>query len=352
MSDLINEPKKLAQISIITLLILGCLLVLHPFLAAVLFAGVLCVTLWPLYLRLKKLLRCGDTLSALVMTILLILVIILPTILLLSTLGDVIHQIISGLMPRLQDTIILTPPAWVQQIPWFGAQIAAYLQQLTDNREALMTLLQPMQEPLRQTALAIIKLVSNGILQLLLVIFISFFLFRDGAQLADQLRQAARRLGGDLGEEMLALSRGTVYGVMIGIVGTALAQAVVAFIGFVVADVPGALLLGMGTFFLSMIPVGPPLIWGGAAFWLYSQGETGWAIGMVIYGVAVISSVDNFAKPILISRSASLPILLIALGVFGGILAFGFIGIFLGPTLLALAHTLFLRWIRQPERST
>ena len=136
---------------------------------------------------------------------------------------------------------------------------------------------------------------------------------------------------------------------MIGIVGTALAQAIVALLGFLIAGVPGAILLAMATFFLSMIPVGPPLLWGGAAFWLYEQGEIGWAIFMVVYGVLVISSVDNFVKPILISRSASLPILLIALGVFGGILAFGFIGIFLGPTLLALAHVLFLRWMRQPE---
>jgi len=346
-----NNPKKLAQISIITLLILGCLLVLYPFLAAVLFAGVLCVTLWPLYLRLKKLLRGGATLSALIMTVLLILLIVLPTLLLLSSLAEVIHHVVTGIVPNLQNSIIIAPPTWLREIPWFGAQIAAYLQQLMENRDALLNLLKPMQEPLRQVALASIKLVSNGVLQLLLVIFISFFLFRDGAQLAEHLRQAARRLGGDLGEEMLVLSRGTVNGVMTGIIGTALAQALVAFIGFVVAGVPGALLLGMGTFFLSMIPVGPPLIWGGAALWLYSQGEVGWAIGMVIYGLAVISSVDNFVKPILISRSASLPILLIALGVFGGILAFGFIGIFLGPTLLALAHTLFLRWVRQSETS-
>jgi predicted PurR-regulated permease PerM len=156
-------------------------------------------------------------------------------------------------------------------------------------------------------------------------------------------------LGGELGLEMLRLSRATVTGVMVGIVGTALAQALVALIGFAIAGVPGAILLGMATFFLSMIPVGPPLIWGGAAFWLYSQGETGWAVFMGVYGLLVISSVDNFVKPILISRSASLPILLIALGVFGGILAFGFIGIFLGPTLLALAHTLFLRWLRPTE---
>jgi predicted PurR-regulated permease PerM len=122
---------------------------------------------------------------------------------------------------------------------------------------------------------------------------------------------------------------------MIGIVGTAAAQALVAF---VIAGVPGALLLAAGTFFLSLVPVGPPLLWGGAAFWLYQQGDSGWAIFMVLWGALAVSSVDNFLKPFLISRTASLPILLIALGAFGGVLAFGFIGLFLGPTFLALAR--------------
>jgi predicted PurR-regulated permease PerM len=149
---------------------------------------------------------------------------------------------------------------------------------------------------------------------------------------------------------MLALARTTVMGVMVGIVGTAAAQALVALLGFLVAGVPAALLLAGATFFLSMVPVGPPLIWGGATWWLYNQGEVGWAIFMAIWGVAVISSVDNFVKPILISRSASLPILLIALGVFGGVLAFGFVGIFLGPVILALALTLVEGWSAPAER--
>ncbi len=117
-----------------------------------------------------------------------------------------------------------------------------------------------------------------------------------------------------------------------------------ALVGFLIAGVPGALLMAAGVFFLSLVPVGPPLIWGGAAFWLYQQGENGWALFMVLWGVLAISSVDNFLKPFLISRTASLPILLIALGAFGGVLAFGFIGIFLGPTFLALGQALFVSW--------
>src|SRR5258707_5065387 len=102
-----------------------------------------------------------------------------------------------------------------------------------------------------------------------------------------------------------------------------------ALIGLVIAGVLGALLLGMATFFLSMIPVGPPLVWGGAAIWLFDQGSIGWAIFMLVYGLVVISSIDNFVKPYLISRSSSLPLLLIVFGVFGGIVAFCFLGSFI-----------------------
>ena len=190
----------------------------------------------------------------------------------------------------------------------------------------------------------IVTLTGEGLLQLVLVLFISFFIYRDGTALAERLSNGSRKLAGDLGVHMLSLSRGTVMGVMAGIVGTAAAQAFVALVGFLIAGVPGAMLLAAAIFFLSMIPVGPPLIWGGAAYWLYDQGQTGWAIFMVIWGMAVISSIDNFVKPLLISRTASLPILLIALGVFGGVLAFGFIGIFIGPVLLALGLVLANEW--------
>ena len=159
-----------------------------------------------------------------------------------------------------------------------------------------------------------------------------------------------KRLGGALGEEMLHLSCMTVKGVMLGIFGTALAQASVALLGFLLAGAPIPLLLALATFFLSVVPVGPPLIWGGTALWQFHQGAHGWAIFLGLYGLLVISSVDNIIKPILISHSSNLPMLLVVLGVLGGALAFGFIGIFLGPTLLAVGVTLISHWLAIQNR--
>jgi len=140
--------------------------------------------------------------------------------------------------------------------------------------------------------------------------------------------------------------------VVYGIVGTAIAQGLVAFIGFLIAGVPGAALLGFLTFLLSMVPVGPPLIWAGAVIWLAFKSSTGWAIFMVIWGFFVISGIDNVIKPLLISRGSSLPFVLVMLGVFGGVFAFGFVGIFLGPTLLAVGYSLVRMWTQPAADKT
>ncbi len=183
---------------------------------------------------------------------------------------------------------------------------------------------------------------------LFLSALIVFFFWRDGDELSARARRMAQRVAGERALQLAEVAKGTIRGTVYGILGTALAQGALAFVGFLIAGIPGAFLLGVGTFFLSVVPVGPPLIWAPAAFWLYEQGETGWAIALVVWGVAVISSVDNFLKPLLISRGSKLPFILVLLGVLGGVVAFGFVGIFLGPTLLAVAYRLLDEWTGAP----
>jgi predicted PurR-regulated permease PerM len=151
--------------------------------------------------------------------------------------------------------------------------------------------------------------------------------------------------GSAQGISVITTAQNAVKGVVYGLIGTALAQAAVALLGFLIAGVPAALLLSALTFVLSLVPMGPVLIWGGASAWLYVQGQSGWAIFMLIYGALVISSVDNFVKPILMSRAGGLSMLLVVLGVFGGAIAFGFIGLFVGPALLAVAWSLLNAWL-------
>lgn len=347
-----ENPKRLAQVALVVLLIVGCIAVLLPFVGAVLFAFVIWICTWSFYAE-KLLPRLGGrpTLGASLMTLALVLVLLLPTIFLAGSLANGADTLIDFAKPYVERGLPTHAPEWLKGLPIVGKEIDTTWHRLAVNRAEFNALVKQFAGPARQLVVSLGAIVANGLLQLALVLFVMFFLYRDGAALSDSLYTAARKLGDELGEEMLDKARGTVVGVMLGIVGTAVAQATVAMLGFLIAGVPGAILLGFATFFLSMIPVGPPLIWGGAAAWLYAQEQTGWAIFLVLYGLFVISSIDNFLKPVLIARGAGLSILLIGLGVLGGVLVFGFIGIFLGPVLLALGQMLFQRWVRKEPQA-
>jgi predicted PurR-regulated permease PerM len=345
-----SAQKQLIQIAIAALLLIGCIAVLMPFTGTLLFSVVICVTTAPM--RNRLLLLCGgrSSLAAVLMSLILILLLVAPLALLSGSLADGLESAIRYFKPMLESGLPNEPPDWLARLPIVGQDISAYWHKLVASREEMNTLLRQLLDPTRKLALATVTMFGQGLLQLMLVVFFVFFMFRDAEFYADALRTGSRKLAGDLGGRMLKLAEGTVTGVMVGIVGTAAAQSLVAMIGFIIAGVPGITILTVATFFFSMVPViGATLIWLGASAWLYDGGQTGWAIFMIIWGMFGISGVDNFVKPILISRTASLPLLLIVVGVFGGVLVFGFIGLFLGPTLLALGQVLIREWLAHPD---
>jgi predicted PurR-regulated permease PerM len=135
---------------------------------------------------------------------------------------------------------------------------------------------------------------------------------------------------------------------VLGILGTALVQGVLAGIGFWIAGIQSAPLLGLLTFFLSPVPIGPPLVWVPAGLWLINIGDTGWGLFVLAWGALVVSTVDNVLKPMIISRGSDLPFVLVLLGVLGGAVAFGLLGIFVGPVLLGVGFTLVNEWA-EPE---
>jgi predicted PurR-regulated permease PerM len=342
------QPRhtQYAQLAIVSLLIIGCVAVLLPFVGTLLFAVVICVSSWPLYARLLAATRNRHTVAALTMSLMLILLLAVPMSLLSGSLAGGVELLVRYARPLIDNGLPEHPPAWLANLPLLGAAIDDYWHKLAESRDELNTLLRQFFDPARKVALTAVTIFGQGLLQLLLVTFFVFFIFRDAHIYAGALLTAAHKLGGQLGERMLKLARGTITGVMVGIVGTAAAQAIVGMIGYLIAGVPAVMMLTFATFIFAMVPViGPTLIWGGAAFWLYEQGQTGWAIFMLLWGVLGISSVDNFVKPVLISRTAAQPLLLIVVGVFGGVLVFGFIGLFLGPTLLALGQALIREWM-------
>jgi predicted PurR-regulated permease PerM len=338
------NTNQIARITTISLLIVGCVFVLYPFMAAMLFAAIICVFTWPLYQRIWELLGKRDMLAAVTMTLLLLFAMILPMAYLAMNLADSATLLLDEAQAVLQSMQPVAP-SWLKNLPIVGTPLAESWQRVVVSHEELMHLLNQYADPIREFLLKVVQVVMGGFVQLVLVVFVAFFFYRDGTKLAAAITAIVQRLGGELGQEMLVLSCNTVKGVMLGVFGTALAQASVGLFGFWLAGAPAPLLLALATFFLSVIPVGPPLVWGGASLWLFNHGDQGWAIFLLVYGLLVISMVDNVVKPILISHSSHLPLLLVVLGVLGGILMFGFIGIFLGPTLLAVGFTLVSHWV-------
>ena len=236
------------------------------------------------------------------------------------------------------------PPEWVARIPLVGDPLDASWRELAENRDKLADVLKRFSQPASAFLVRTGLIIAEGVLQFTLISFIGYFFFRDGAALVEALRNALNRVAGDLTERLLGIVGGTITGVVYGIVGTGVAQAVLALIGFLIAGVPGAIMLASFVFVLSIVPAGPPLIWVGATVWLAYNDQTGWAIFMALWGFFLISGVDNIVKPLLISRGSAMPFVLVLLGVFGGVLAFGFVGIFLGPTLLAVGFNLVRQW--------
>jgi len=343
--------ERVAQIAAVAILVIGCFVVLQPFFAATLFAASVAACTWPVYVWIRRQVGGRATFAACLITLLLILIGLVPFVLLVGALVDDVPRLVEWLKEALGERPF-EPPAWLVGLPYVGEQIDAYWHRLAESREELLNLAKRFADPARAFLIALGKVLGEGILQLTLAIFIGFFLYRDGDALMAAIRAAAARLAGGLAGPMIETVNNTVVGVMYGIVGTALAQGVVAAIGCWIAGVPSALLLGAATFLLSPVPVGPVLVWGGAAVWLFSRDEIAWGIFMVVWGALVVSSIDNFVKPLLISRGAAMPFVLVLLGVFGGVLAFGFIGVFLGPTLLAVGYSLARKWIRAEAPAT
>jgi predicted PurR-regulated permease PerM len=334
----------------LALLLLGCLVVLRPFFSGLLWAVVLCFSTWPLYRRVLDYLGGRRTLAALAMSVGMMLTLLLPFVIIGLTLADSVKELTTATRAWL-DEGPPNPPAFLKRVPFVGETVDAQWREMAEDSAKLLQEAKHLVEPVGRAALKVGLVLGRGVLEIGLSIFVAFFLFRDGVSAAERFTTGVERLAGERGRRLLEVAGNTVRGVVYGILGTALVQAVMAGVGFAIAGVPGAALLALLTFFLSAIPAGPPFIWVPAAIWIFHRGETGWGVFMLFWGMGV-SSVDNLVRPWLISQGSAMPFILIFFGVLGGVLAFGFIGVFLGPTLLAVGYRLVEEWVSIRKKAT
>jgi predicted PurR-regulated permease PerM len=328
---------------VLAVLVAGVYMVLAPFLSAIAWAAVLVATTWPVFHWMVR--REGrPAFAATVMTILILTVVVAPFVIVGSTLAENANRLAEfarGVIAR----GLPEPPQWLHGIPLVGERMADYWTSLTTDTSGLMEELKRFVDPLRAFAFKAGAVVGEGLFQLTLSVFIAFFFYRDGEAIIARVRGAVSRIAPVRGQHMLEVAGATTRAVVYGILGTALAQGVLMAIGLYIVGFKAAPLLGLATFFLSPVPIGPPLVWIPCGLYLiFGLDQTGWGIFLLLWGALVVSSVDNFIKPMIISRGSDLPFVLVLLGVFGGVVAFGFIGVFLGPVLLALGFALIKEW--------
>lgn len=348
MSERSERVDRILGLGLVVFIFIGCFMILRPFLTAILWAGVLTFSTWPAYVRVKALVRGRRTLAASIMTVLIAFLVLAPFVIVAAGLADNSVTLVTAVRGVI-DSGLPDPPAWLSRLPLVGASLDEYWRGFAHDGGALVEEARRMLPTLRRVSLVVGEALGFGLVQLGLSVFLAFFLYREGELVAQQLRGAGSRLVGERAQRLFEVAGGTVNSVVYGIIGTALAQGLLAGIGLAVAGVPAAPLLGLATFFLSIVPVGPPLIWGSAAAWLLWNDSVGWAIFMAVWGFFVISGVDNIVKPWLISRGSRLPFATVLLGVAGGALTFGFIGVFIGPTLLAVGTRMLMEWTERSE---
>ncbi len=338
-----NRIEQTLTLAVLAVLIAACFLVLRPFLTAVIWAVVLAATTWPLYVRVKAWLGGRAGAAAAAMTLLIAVVVVMPFVIVGVTLADNFDRM-AEFAKRFIDEGPPDPPAWVAGLPLVGDRLQAYWGDLAHDTPRMMAELKKLFEPAKAALASGGANVAQGLLQLTVSVLIAFFFFRDGDAATQRLLAAVERIAPNRGPRLLDVAAGTTRGVVYGILGTAIAQGVLNAVGLWIVGIGAAPLLGLVTFFLSPVPVGPPLIWIPAGAWLLSQGHTGAGIFMLLWGALVVSSIDNVLNPLIISRGSNLPFILVMLGILGGVVAFGFIGVFLGPVVLAIGLALLKEW--------
>jgi predicted PurR-regulated permease PerM len=318
--------------------------ILLPFLTSVLWATTIVVTTWPIMLALQARLRGKRWVAVAVMTTLLLLLIIVPISLAVSTIVAKVGDI-AALSKSLAAYTIPSPPGWLDRIPIAGPKVAVtWGQYAVLPREELSARLTPYAGKALSWLAAQGGSVMMMFLHFFLIVIISAILYAHGETVASGVRTFARRLAGQRGEDAVNLSAKAIRGVALGIVVTAIIQTSIGGLGLLITGVPAAAVLMAVMFMLCLAQIGPALVLIPAVIWLYSQDGALWGTILLVITVIAIA-IDNVVRPILIRKGVDLPLVMIIAGVIGGLVAFGILGLFIGPVVLAVSYTLLESWV-------
>ena len=352
MSERAKQIEQLVSLSIIALLIIGSIVLVFPFLTAILWAVVFTVTTWPFFIKVEKALGGRTSLAAVVLTLLLALIFFVPLVYVGSKLvsqASIAFDYAQGLMEK----GLGPPPLWLKGLPLIGERLEGIWGNIGQDTPKLIEMVKPHIKNILSSIVSAGAGMARLVLMTILSLIFFFFLLKEGRPVRTGLEAMAVRLGGEKGRHLLFVAGATMRSVVYGILGAAIVQAIMAIFGLWISGVPNPVFIGMVAGVFSLIPIGLiQVVLLPAAGWLIFKGHVGWGIFLAIWSFFVIGNIDNFIRPMLISRGAKIPFLVVLLGVLGGLAAGGIIGLFVGATLLSVFYTILKEWVAVPDEDS
>jgi predicted PurR-regulated permease PerM len=337
---------------LVAALILGIVLltfsVLRPFVVPLIWGGILSYVSWPLQQRIVRAVRGRNGLAALLTTLLVTLAIVVPLVWLILM---VRVEAVNG-YAKVQTFLASKPslPPALHDLPWIGAWAQGVLEQLSADPTAIR---EQLVLTLEQSSIEMSKLiggVGRNVAKLFFAVLSMFFLLRDGPRLVREARAILEGILGPRVHDYLDAIGATTQAVVYALILGAIAQGTVAGIGYFFAGVEAPVLMGAITVLIALIPFGAPLVWGSLALWMLVNGHVGHGIFLMVWGLLIVSWVDNLVRPMVISNATRMPFLLVVFGVLGGVLAFGLVGLFIGPVLLAVSLAIWREWLEEHQQ--
>ncbi|SNU15144.1 putative inner membrane protein [Acinetobacter johnsonii] len=320
--------------------------VLKYFIVPVLWAAIIAYITWPLYHSVQKLCGPRPTLSATLMISMVVLVVGIP----LTFAIFMLQHEGRNLFYELQKQVFsghLDVPQFIRDLPIIGKEVTRTLKEInTDPNSIIQNISGWFQSHLNYGRLVLSE-ISKNIFKLCFAVMSLFFFYRDGQTILNQVSKALEMVIGPRIHHYLDTISETTRAVVYGVGLTAIAQALLAGLSYFVAGVPNPMVLTIVTFIFALIPFGPPVAYSAVSLWLFSQGQTIEAIGVMAWGVCVVSTADNVIRPLVISGATQIPFLLIMFGVLGGLASFGMVGLFVGPVILAVLLAIWREWLHE-----
>jgi predicted PurR-regulated permease PerM len=341
------DLRRLALVILGVLIGYACLAIVRPFLASITWAAILAYVSWPLYRVVCRPFNRYQNAAAFCMTVLLTCAVILPILWLSVLISSELIFAYRSLAAYLGGKPMILPD-FIRGIPWFGEQLQMQIDHLSGEPAALNKQIAGWIQSWGSEITGLVGGVGRGIGKLLLVMFTLFFFYRDGEYVRRQSRLIVTRVFGDRLDSYVATAGAMTRAVLYGFLITAFAQGLIAGVGYAILRLHGSVLLGAITGVLSVVPVlGTTLVWGPLSAYLLITGHIWKGVILLLWGMLLVHPTDNVLRPLLISSATHVPFIIVMFGVIGGVAAWGLIGIFIGPIMLAIGLSIWRSWAKE-----